>query len=92
MRKTLLARNKQADKEELYVENPSGIVSEEDKLKRTLQMINMAREGVDGESPELLQGNFEQLQKMNEHNPAMIFDNAGRLLRWQKRPNRFKPA
>ena len=35
MRRVLLARNKQADKEELYLDNPSGIVTEEDRRMRT---------------------------------------------------------
>ena len=51
----------------------------------------MARGGIDGESP-TLQGSFQQLQQMNEHNPAMIFDEEGRLHRWVKSPaRRYKP-
>ena len=83
MRKVLLARNKQTDKEELYLENPSGIVTEEMKRKRTFEMIKMASHDGVGESP-ALHKNFQQLQKMNDHNPAMIFDKAGRLIRWDK--------
>ena len=91
MRRVLLARNKQVDKEELYLENPSGIVTEEDRRMRTFKMIKMASHDAGAESP-ALQGNFQQLQKMNDHNPAMIFDEAGRLLRWKKSmPKRYNP-
>ena len=91
MRKVLLARNRQADKEELYLENPSGIVTEEDRRMRTFKMIKMASNDANGGSP-TLQGNFQQLQKMNDHNPAMIFDYHGRLLRWKKsQPKRYNP-
>lgn len=82
LRRSLLAKNRQSSMEHLYLDNPSGYLNSVNKRKRAFEIINMVKMAEAAE-PSGEGANFEELKRKADHNPAMVFDDQGRLLRWK---------
>ena len=71
-----------------YKRNPQRRLDLDEKRRKTFELIRLAKN----------QNNFtqnetalEQAQEANDHDPSLMFDQQGRLLRWVKTPFEQKP-
>jgi len=71
----LLQESQVDDVRDFYHVNPKGKMTNTEKRKMTFQVIELANQGKMKYIP-------KDIHIAAEHNPAMIFDEEGRLQRW----------
>ena len=67
------------------MKNPDG-VSVMEKRRRAFEMIRLAK---NSNKMANLETAFDKAKELHDHNPALVFDEKGRLVRWVKTPTKF---